>query len=136
MENQTRGTIFFEVALLTAVVILVEEPVIRAGLAFVPALLLAQRALSSSTSGGDGDSSGQGAGAERREDGIARGHLDQFLKQFRDFYSTCHLLGAGTIDPEEALHRTSRTEAELNKLMADVLAATKQNAGVEGGGTG
>jgi hypothetical protein len=128
MEKHSAGTVFFVVGLLTLVVILVDEPMIRAALAFVPALLLAQRALAATTTGDGRDGASAQTEEERREDSISRDHLDQFLKQFREFYSTCHLLGAGTIDSEEALQRTARTERDLNTLMADVLAATREKA--------
>ena len=45
MKDQN-GTILVEVALLTIIVLLVDETLVRAGMAFVPAMLLAQRALS------------------------------------------------------------------------------------------
>ena len=44
-DKPETGTILFEVALLTVVVLLVDEWLIRGALAFIPAMLLAQRAL-------------------------------------------------------------------------------------------
>ena len=44
-DKPETGTILFEVALLTIVVLLVDEWLIRGALAFIPAMLLAQRAL-------------------------------------------------------------------------------------------
>ena len=123
-DQHTAGTVFFVVALLTVVVVLVDERMIRAALAFVPAMMLAQRALSAAD-GGTGRAHPQSSGSDRREDGVARHHLDRFLKQFREFYTTCHLLGAGTIPPEEALQRTSRLEGDLNRLMAEVTSAAQ-----------
>lgn len=128
MEKHTAGTVFFVVGLLTLVVVLVEEPLIRAGLAFVPAMLLAQRALSATSPHDQGGGQGGEGQGERRTDGVSRSQLDQFLKQVREFYSTCHLLGAGTIDSAEALQRTAQTERELNQLMAAVLSTTREKA--------
>ncbi len=43
MFRGQNGTIPVEVALLTIIVVLVDETLIRAGMGFVPAMLLAQR---------------------------------------------------------------------------------------------
>ena len=47
-DKPETGTVLFVVALLTIVVLLVDEWLMRAALAFIPAMLLAQRALNSS----------------------------------------------------------------------------------------
>ena len=126
MFRGQNGTIFVEVALLTIIVLLVDEALLRAFMAFVPAMLLAQRALSAA-----GDSAGESVrSGERRVDDPARKHIDDFLTQFREFYSTCHLLGSGEISSGEALERTTQLERNLNRLLAQVTAATKARAGL------
>ena len=54
-EQPAMGTIFFHVALLTIIVLLVDEPLIRTALAAIPALLLAQRAIGSAKAGEIGE---------------------------------------------------------------------------------
>ena len=106
------GTIFFEVFLLTVVVFLVDEWLIRGALAFIPAMLLAQRALDAG-----GAKVSDGFSYDRRSDGTVREHVEKLLEHFRKFYATCHLMGAGGITPEEALHRTHDLEKELTALL-------------------
>lgn len=128
MFKGQKGTILVEVALLTIIVILVDETLLRAGMAFVPAMLLAQRAFSAEADSAGTDAPGEFS--ERRVDDLARKHIDDFLSQFREFYATCHLLGAGEISSDEALERTTDLERGLNRLLAQVTTATKERAGL------
>ena len=109
------GTILFEVALLTIVVLLVDEWLIRGALAFIPAMLLAQRALDTAnvSEGGHGNSAS------------IKGPTDKLLGVFREFYSMCHLLGSGGITPDEAHQRTLALEKEVNLLMGEVKSVTQ-----------
>ena len=128
MLRGQNGTIFVEVALLTIIVVLVDETLLRAMMVFVPAMLLAQRALSAErAAAGEAGSPEHG---ERRVDDPARKHIDDFLTQFREFYATCHLLGSGEISSGEALERTTDLERNLNRLLAQVTAATKERTGL------
>ena len=108
------GTILFEVALLTIVVFLVDEWLIRGALAFIPAMLLAQRAL---------DTAKVPVGLTPTDPGSPasiNGPIDKLLGFFREFYSMCHLLGSGGITPDEAHQRTMDLEKELNLLLDEV----------------
>ena len=111
------GTVFFEVALLTVVVLLVDEWLIRGALAFIPAMLLAQRALDT---GSRKASEGSTSIYDRRRDEPVREHVTKLLDHFRQFYATCHLMGSGGITPEEALHRTHDLEKHLSRLLDEV----------------
>lgn len=124
MFKDQRGAILFEVALLTIIVLLVDETLVRAGMAFVPAMLLAQRALKAAASAG---SNGHG---DRRLDVPARNYIEELLSHFREFYATCHLMGSGKLSSDEALERTNGLEKSLNQLLAEVTAATKERAGL------
>lgn len=128
MFKGQNGTILVEVALLTIIVILVDETLIRAGMAFVPAMLLAQRAFSAEAASAGPDVPAEYS--ERRVDDLARKHIGDFLSQFREFYATCHLLGSGEISSDEALERTTELERSLNRLLAQVTAATKERVGI------
>jgi acyl carrier protein phosphodiesterase len=125
MLKGQNGAIFVEVALLTIIVILVDETLLRTGLAFVPAMLLAQRASSAAEAPASESVSPE---PERRADVPSRRHLEDFLSQFREFYATCHLLGSGEISSDDALERTTAQERSLNQLLAQVTAATKERA--------
>ena len=111
------GTVLFEVALLTVVVLLVDEWLIRGALAFIPAMLLAQRALDT---GSRKASEGSTSIYDRRRDEPVREHVTKLLEHFRQFYATCHLMGSGGITPEEALHRTHDLEKDLSRLLDEV----------------
>jgi len=110
-------TVVLEVAILTFAVVLVDERWLRAAIAFVPALLVAQRAVHGSNAAAPETPVGVG---ERRQDESVRGYIDQLLKHFREFYSTCHLMGSGQIDAADAMERANRLERQLNKLLAEV----------------
>ena len=125
-EKSQIGTILFEVALLTVVVLLVEEPLIRAGLAFVPALLLAQKAVNAPSGGAPAGT----RGSERRVDHDVRDQIKRLLAHFREFYATCHRLGKGEISSDEAMRRTGHLEAELNRLLDEVTNGTREGAGL------
>ena len=116
-EKPAMGTILFEVVLLTVVVLLVDEWLIRGALAFIPAMLLAQRALQA---GGTKASEGLPGIFDRRTDEPVREHVTKLLEHFRQFYATCHLMGSGGITPEEALHRTHDLEKDLSRLLNEV----------------
>ena len=116
-EKPAMGTILFEVVLLTVVVLLVDEWLIRGALAFIPAMLLAQRALDA---GSNKASEGSTSFHDRRSDAPVREHVTRLLEHFRQFYATCHLMGSGGITPEEALHRTHDLEKDLSQLLDEV----------------
>lgn len=117
------GTILFEVALLTIVVLLVDEWLIRGALAFIPAMLLAQRALDA---GSTKASESLKTMFDRRSDEPVREHVTKLLEHFRKFYATCHLMGSGGITPEEALHRTHDLEKDLSRLLSEVTREPKE----------
>ena len=110
------GTFLFEVALLTLVVFLVDEWLIRGALAFIPAMLLAQRALDTAKAPEGWTPADQGSPA------AIKGPIEKLLRVFREFYSTCHLVGSGGITPDEAHQRTMDLEKDLNRLMDEVTA--------------
>ena len=116
-EKPETATILFEVALLTIVVFLVDEWLIRGALAFIPAMLLAQRAIDA---GNSKTPEGLTSIHDRRTDEPVREHVERLLEHFRQFYAMCHLMGRGGISPEEALHRTHDLEKDLSRLLDEV----------------
>lgn len=128
-EQPAMGTILFEVALLTIIVVLVDERLIRGALAFIPALLLAQRAIGAAqiqaTTTGDWSPTN-----DRRMDEHVRRHLTKLLDHFRDFYAMCHLVGSGGISSDEALMRANNLEKDLTRLLEDVNRGAREEAGV------
>ena len=58
---------------------------------------------------------------ERRRDEKTREHVDLLLKEFREFYSTCHLMSIEKISTEVAKERAGAIELRLNRLLAQVM---------------
>ena len=103
--------------------IVVDDRWVRAGLGLLPALLLAQRALSG-TGVRSRDAPRVGA-ADRRGNPAVRGYIEDLLKHFREFYTTCHLMAGGQLDPEEAKELAGGIERRLNALLAEVTDAAR-----------
>jgi hypothetical protein len=122
MEKQDTGTVLILVFVLAFAVIIIDERFLRTAVAFVPTLLLMQRAWSMSTGEGQGPLVGA---AERRFDGDMRGAVDELLWHIREFYLTCHMWGTGKIDGEEAVEKAAEMEMKLNQLLARVTDGAK-----------
>jgi hypothetical protein len=113
------------VALLSFAVVLVDERLLRTAVAVLPALWLAQRALQVRAAGKE--TVGE-AGADRRTDAEVRAYVDRLLKHLREFYTTCHLMGAKVLTAEAAEERANTIEKELNRLLAEITEATRAKA--------
>ena len=109
------ATILVQVALVITIVVLVADDwLIRGALAFIPAMLLAQRAL--------------GSAGNKVSDGLTGGPRDLLIREpiqkleaiLREFQPICRLMGVGGITPEEALRRTNHLEKDLTRLLDEV----------------
>ncbi len=118
-EQPALGTIFFHVGLLAIIVLLVDETLIRGGLAIIPGMLLAQRAMGGATAKPEGDWTEI---HDRRMNEHVREHLEKLLGHFREFYAMNHLMASGGMTSEEALGRASDLEKDLNRLLDEVTA--------------
>ena len=107
-----------EVAILMFVlafaVVVVEERWLRVAVAFVPALLLVQRAIGGPKK--TEEAAPTVGASDRRMDGQTRTAVDRLLWQVREFYLTCHLMGTGKMTTEQAVEKTARLEKELAAL--------------------
>jgi hypothetical protein len=126
MEKQDTGSVLILMFVLAFAVIIIDERFLRVAVAFVPALLLMQRALSAS----DGDGHDHLVGvAERRFDPDMRGAVDELLRHIREFYLTCHMIGTGQMTVDEAVENASDMEKKLNQLLARVTDGAKAKTG-------
>lgn len=119
MDKNETISVLLMVTLLAFAVVLVDDRLLRTGLAVLPALMLAQKAL------GVGQAPAPAAAPltlaeERRRDEEMRSHVDQLLKHFREFYTTCHLLSANVLTIEAAEERTANLERDLNQLLGKI----------------
>ena len=116
-END-KPTVLFMLAVMTFAVVLVPDPWARAGLSLLPALLLAQRALSGVGIGVDSRDSDS---EDRRNDMDVRDRVQELLKLIREFYATCHMVAVGQAEPSKAKAKAQVVERRLNLMMADIL---------------
>jgi len=129
-EQPALGTILFHVALLTIIVILVDERLIRGALAIIPAMLLAQRAIGATQAKSTDDWTGFD---DRRMDVHVREHVTKLLGRFRDFYAMIHLMSSGGITSDEAMARAGELEKDLNQLLEDITVGPDVEAGASQG---
>jgi hypothetical protein len=123
MQKNDLGGILILLFVLAFAVVIVDERWLRVLVAVVPALLLAQRAMGSTTEG-----TPKVGVADRRADLDTRSSVDELLKHIREFYLTCHLMGSGKLDPDEALEKVSHQEKDLNRLLARVTDRARDTA--------
>ncbi len=122
-EQPALGTILFHVGLLTLIVLLVDERVMRGALAIIPVLLIAQRAMGAAQPQETGDWTGI---HDRRMDEHVRLHVEKLLAHFREFYAMNHLMSTGGMNSEEALVRAGEIEKDLNRLLDEVTAGPEE----------
>ena len=121
-QQNDKTTVFFMLTVMAFAIVLVDDRWERVGLGLLPALLLAERALMGS---GVGEEPRIGA-ADRRDDGAVRGYIDDLLKHFREFYTTCHLMAGGQLEPEEAKDLAAGIERRLNALLVELTDAARE----------
>ncbi len=122
-EQPALGTILFHVGLLTLIVLLVDERLMRGALAIIPVLLIAQRAMGAAQTKETGDWTGI---HDRRMDEHVRKHVERLLAHFREFYAMNHLMSTGGMNSDEALVRAGEIEKDLNRLLDEVTAGPEE----------
>ena len=126
MDKNETLSVFLMVVLLAFAVVLVDERLLRTALAVLPALMLAQKALG--VGRGRGSAPASVPQDDRRQDEEVRSYIEQLLKHFREFYTTCHLMGAKVLTVEAAEERATNLERDLNRLLAQVTEAARSRA--------
>lgn len=136
MEKNETLSVGLMVLLLAFAVVIVDDRWVRAVIALLPALMLAQRALAHARAPAEPEE--EEDPADRREDHEVRGYVDELLKHFREFYTTCHLMGTGVLTPQAAEQRATSLERELNRLLATITRVTraKHEPGARASGSG
>lgn len=118
------GSVVILMFVLAFAVVVVDERWLRTLVAVVPALLLAQRAVSVPV----GTRDTRTIDSDRRMDDVTRSAIDDLLRHIREFYLTCHLIGSGKISADEAVEEASKKERELNRLLARVTDSARSTA--------
>lgn len=128
MDKNERLSVFLMVTLLAFAVVLVDERLLRTALAVLPALMLAQKALGVQEAPPAPTGAAATLSDERRRDDEVRGYIEQLLKHFREFYTTCHLMSMNVLTVEAAEERTNNLEKDLNRLLAKVTETARSRA--------
>ena len=123
MDKNERLSVFLMVTLLAFAVVLVDERLLRTAVAVLPALMLAQKALGMGRPAPEAPALTRPD--ERRRDEEMRGHVEQLLKHFREFYTTCHLMSVNVLTIEAAEERVNNLERDLNQLLARITETAK-----------
>ena len=113
-----KAIVVIEITALVLIVALIDDPLLRVALAVGPGLLLTQGAL-------DVQKEERDDVDERRSDPAVRNHVDELLRRIRQFYSACHLLRSDQITSDAAQERVVEIEADLNRILADIMNASK-----------
>lgn len=126
-QQNDKPTVLFLLAVMAFAIILVDDRWVRVGLGLLPALLLAQRALMGSGIGLASVPSGN----ERRADDTIRDQIQELLKLIREFYTTCHMVAVGQLEPAKAKAKAQVVERKLNAMMARMLDKVEGRSGTE-----
>jgi len=118
-QANDKPTILFMVVVMAFAIVLVDDRWIRVGLGLLPALLLAQRAMAGSGVGSEATATADGS--ERRTNDGVREKVAELLKLIREFYTTCHMVAVGQLEPSKAKAKAAVVERRLNQMMAEML---------------
>lgn len=130
-----RAPVFATLIVLAVVVVLIDDPWLRSAVALIPLVVLARMAL-----GGAGaaaaataaERSAQAARAaqvardaqaeaDRRSDMTVRRQIQDLLDLIREFYTTCHMVAIGQLEPSKAKAKALVVETKLNEMTAQML---------------
>lgn len=131
-QTNDKPTVLFMLVVMAFAIILVDDRWVRAGLGLLPALLLAQRALMGSGLGqarGEDASDGNSRDSERRADNSIREQIQELLKLIREFYTTCHMVAVGQLEPAKAKAKAQIVERKLNTMMGHMLERIESEGG-------
>jgi len=60
-------------------------------------------------------------GAERRANATLRRQIQDLLALIREFYTTCHMVAVGQLEPSRAKAKARVVEEKLQAMMAEML---------------
>ena len=119
-QSTSRTITIILVAAVAAAIVLVDDRWLRVGFALIPVLLLGHRALGGGTRGSHAEDSARG-GEERRTNTKLREQVQALLTLIREFYTTCHMVAVGQLEPSKAKGKARDVERRLNAMMAEML---------------
>jgi hypothetical protein len=70
-------------------------------------------------------------GSDRRTNDRVRAKVAELLTLIRDFYTTCHMVAVGQLEPSKAKAKAADVERRLNQMMAEMLEEAEGGPGVE-----
>ena len=78
--------------------------------------------------------SGPPFGEDRRNDPVLRRQILELLGLIREFYTTCHMVAVGQLEPSKAKSKARVVEERLRSMMADTLERLEEGVGNGPGG--
>jgi hypothetical protein len=63
---------------------------------------------------------------ERRVDLEGRERVGELLDLIRDFYTTCHMVAVGQLEPSKAKAKAQAIEERLDKMMQEMIARAEE----------
>jgi hypothetical protein len=120
-QTNDKPIIFLMLAVVALAIVLVDDRWVRLGFALPPAFLLARRALVGSGVRPAADAAVATPAEERRSDRGVRQQIQDLLALIREFYTTCHMVAVGQLEPSKAKAKAQVVEGKLNEMMASML---------------
>jgi len=102
-------------------IVLVDDRWLRVGLGLLPAMVLAQRAFRGAGVAPVPAAAVEVPSQDRRSDAGVRKQIQELLALIRDFYTTCHMVAVGQLEPSKAKAKAQVVEGQLNDMMANML---------------
>jgi gas vesicle protein len=103
-------------AAMVVAVTIVDSVWLRAVLVLIPALVIATGALAGAHASDERDRID-----ERRTNLTLRERIQELLDLIRDFYTTCHMVAVGQLEPSKAKAKAQAVERRLSEIMAEML---------------
>ena len=120
-ETNEKLAIFFILVVVTLAIVLVDDRWVRLGFGLPPSLLLARRALLGSGVAPAPAAAAKAPSEDRRSNAGVRKQIHELLALIRDFYTTCHMVAVGQLEPSKAKAKAQVVEGQLNDMMASML---------------
>ncbi len=73
-------------------------------------------------------------GEERRSDPVLRRQILELLSLIREFYTTCHMVAVGQLEPAKAKAKARAVEEKLRHMMNQTLERLAESSTAEGEG--
>lgn len=120
-QSKDRVTVLVLLGVIAAALVALGNPTVRLVVGLVPAAILGMRALRRPEVEGRAEASALPGGSDRRSDLTVREKIHELLVLIRDFYTTCHMVAVGQLEPSKAKAKAQVVERQLDEMMTEML---------------